>query len=614
MSDDMADDMELPSAVMRHLGEDLDCRPIGGIDNTLQQEGNSVTYLSSLLNSDDNSMSAQETGKVTSREEVPPYPTPDYENPSSNVTPLQTIAITKLPHECVTLETVETINTFDNFIDPSAGGQITISGCGRALDSLLRITSGGAQVQYEIPHGPYKAYEPLQMALRQVYFQLGLECPSAKDLCRIHRDPDHHDALYDLAIESVVPLHQREDILDLNGMVAILRVLAMHGFQFSSQYKPYQLGLVCMENDIMHARIYPRALSQSSETVWLFLQPGSPPYVDGGTWFGICSDHAANALQTPTRSAGTSTTFEQFLPSAERNQIGFSSGQSEMILSSLTPPMTSAPNKKGRSAKRRLEDPSPTKAQSKRAKTTSTEVGKRTTAIQIRQLRNELPSNWTPAQILSQQGDILHYNNLLRVAIWYGNKEIFDRLNDMCTHERKTPYKALSAITKRIGVAVRHLADQHGAPHDLLRSAFNAKRTDNNISTRDIADKLDSAQAQQLNHHRWSIETALDKIWSNSPDSGLAKAREMAPPVIQMFPPNMESLASVENGESNLGPPDAPSDPSNQFPAGGVHCNGGVWTYSQPRSDFEDAIIAMHLDLNRRSTGDLKCVSEASTG
>lgn len=408
-------------------------------------------------------------------------------------------------------DVIETIKHFPSFIDINSQ-DIAIAGHPSTLERLALALSNMAKVQMVYTNDPYNAYLPLQIALRQLYFHMNMadKCPSALELFTLHRSPSYQYWLEKVAFEAGTPVSPTGGCLDLNSMIALLRLLALRDYEDGEKEIVYQLGLLTFVDGLFHARIYPMNVPDATGTAWLYFGPN--PSNGNGTneWFGLCSEQAFIVQDGQMGEVFLQQKTDVPLIIQPSEHLDRRPGPLSI------PPRESVSRSRSTSTKRKL-DAEATLGDAVRKK--------RKTASQIQELHNEFHASYTPTQILDKTGDVLHYNNLLRVAVWFGNNDIFQRLNAIRLNQGKEPYTALSAITKRIGVACKYLAEEHDLDSKILRTAFNAKRAENKISIRDTA----SSDLNISDEDGRKVFAALDKILSASAHSGLIKYRDMKP-------------------------------------------------------------------------------------
>lgn len=409
-----------------------------------------------------------------------------------------------IPAVRVLADTVGTVRAYPNFID-ELGDTVNIFGQKGVLDMLEAATVNGARVQESVCQSKL-IYEAIHRGLLQIYHNRGMPCPTLQDIAHIHSDPARRDMLRAVEADGCAPKQLPDEDAGLHRILAILRMLSMIDFQKTNKYVPYQLGILSYKNCFLRASVFPKFVSKDVETVWLYLKPGLSHDPEASTWHGICSDHAIKASKPATTT--------KFVTSN---------------------PAVLGPKKKGARVAKSTRTAHAGKTTNKKA----TSDGKRETAIQILLLRNEFPPHITPEQILGAQGDILHYNNLLRAAIWYSNKEIFRALNNTRAQENKASANALSAITKRIKVAIHYLADDQGVSREALRTVFNEKRGDNRIPTRDM-DPTDDGAVQSGHSPQWKVDQTLEMIVSGSKHSGLVRWRDIPAPVVRTSMPKRQ--------------------------------------------------------------------------
>ncbi|KAF1345193.1 hypothetical protein BDV97DRAFT_42881 [Delphinella strobiligena] len=432
-------------------------------------------------------------------------------------------------------DAIETIKQFPSFIDTNSQ-DVAIAGHMSALESFALAMSSMAKVQIISTNDPYNAYLPLQIALRQLYFDINLpnKCPSALDLCTFHRSPRHEYLLKTVALKAGTPLPPTAACLDLNSMTALLRLLASRDNKDGEKKVFYQLGLLTFQNGVFHARIYPMNIPDATGTAWLYFGPNLSMVNGTNEWFGLCSEEAFMVQDNRTSEVLLQQTND-VTPIISPSQHLDRRARPLSI-----PPRESVSRPRSTSTKRKANA---------EATLDDTIRKKRKTASQIQELHNEFPASRTPTQILDEKGDTLHYNNLLRVAVWFGNNDIFQRLNAIRRNKGKEPYTALSAITKRIGVACKYLADEHDLDPTILRTAFNAKRAENKISIRDTA----SSDLNISDEDGGKVFAALGKILSASAHSGLIKYRDMKPILSTHTPRSPKTTITNPGSEIVLG-------------------------------------------------------------
>ena len=432
-------------------------------------------------------------------------------------------------HPCIQATTIVQI---PNFLETHPHS-LAVAGNQTDLSILKADVFNGNKVRREHSLGPYHGYIPLQDALRQVCLQSGVECPSLAGLCHLHRNStEYQDYLEIMSVLTQKKVITHPNKLDLTSISAIIDLLSLEHETRTGRHTRYQLGIISLEEQVVYARIHPFTMPAATGTVWMLYDPY---WTRWEKWFGLCSDDAyfTGSSIPSTRVQAKEKDTEIPEPHRQNRQLD---------------PIA-------RSKKRKtVTDQDNAHSQDDRPRKV------RATASQIRDLREELPSHYTPNQILDQvETNEPHYNNLLRVAIWFSNKDIFDRLNAARRLRGKGPYKALSAITKRIGVACKYFAQMHGLPIYLLRGAFNNLRTANNISTRENGS---FAFTEQTVWWQDRVNAALNMLHSSSPDAGLVHPRDMSPST-----PRMRSMSRLGCEEQVYRDPvDVPSYASDGAP------------------------------------------------
>lgn len=415
----------------------------------------------------------------------------------------------------------KTICTFPDFIASTPSG-LDIVGTRKELSTLTNTLQRGLhtgdaahQLHENGGHNVYVAYEALQYALCQAFFEAGIPypAPSAEELYHIHLSQAYHAECQKLARKQDFDLHNRPDLTDatmltVNAMVPLINaVVERQRMHIDGPSPIIQLGILYREEVLFHTRLIHSTDDDASATAWLLYQDdGSFPInAYTGMWFGLCCQPALDQQAARLRDM-------------QRNIPGRKIGKSPKP----------KPKRPSRSA-----DPATLQKRRKRKVETMNDglstPKKRKTARQVLALHDELPADVSPYEIFSYPKDVLNYNNLLRVAIWYSNKDIHDRLNYLLIQGNQSISKALSAMTKRITSACKHLAEEHGIPLRIFRDAYDDLRKANGIITRNKTEKDDEQIAQPVDAtvYAQQIESALAKVRSHSATAGLIVWREI---------------------------------------------------------------------------------------
>lgn len=391
----------------------------------------------------------------------------------------------------------KTILHFPDFILGTKINELAIMGTDQVLSSLRAAVQAGACVQRGFRHGAYEAYGPLQLAIHGMYEQLGMPVasPSAMTLCEMHLGPDFNmishekfpgwePRVYSITLDmsQSVDRYQEYRTVCLKTMTVLLEMLAAQDRESGMYYASYQLGVVAENLGVTQASIFPAEQSNTSATAWLFHTSSDAT----GNWFGISRETQPLVKVQPRQAR------------LEWSDVPSTSHP----MTPLSEPTKSTFDKRKR---KREPDESPSEGQ------------KRRTAQPVLEMRRQLPASLSPDQIFENHADKLSYHNLLRVALWYSNIDIHNRIRK----HAKDPSKAgaLSAVAKRIGVAIDHLAELFLIPKEALRKEFDDRRKENGINARGKPESEQCLLDQQF--YRLDIEDALATVRSASRTSGL---------------------------------------------------------------------------------------------
>ncbi|GAB7354623.1 hypothetical protein MBLNU459_g5059t1 [Dothideomycetes sp. NU459] len=426
----------------------------------------------------------------------------------------------------------KTIVNFPDFIFGTTISELAILGTSLVLQSLRSMTDTGARVQRSLVHEKYGAYKPLQTAIHGMYEMLGLplESPSAMSLYKMHSSPDFIRTGQQMTLQGKLrsTLHVPETSPDTNAllgpqaisvevMAVLVEMLASQDQHAIAPGAHYQLGIITVIPGTVHASIYPLEFSSTTAIAWLFCERATGPD-NTDNWCGIARD-MPNEIDEhehgPVFSYSGHLLLGLSTPSPDRNKVRDkvpSTHSAEQLLVTPPPPCRRKNATFNEKRKRRREpvDDSPGEGQ------------KRKTAAPILEMRQQLPAALSPDRIFGDHADKLSYNNLLRVALWYSNTDIHAQIKKQARDQGKTELGALSAVAKRIGVAIDHLADLFDIPKEMFRERFDAERRANGINVR-----VKTKSEQRVSYQN-RIEAALSTVQSSSRSSGLCGSSNMA--------------------------------------------------------------------------------------
>ncbi|KAH0293832.1 hypothetical protein KCU62_g995, partial [Aureobasidium sp. EXF-3399] len=361
------------------------------------------------------------------------------------------------------------VHTFVDFVTPNYNATIPILGKRGALDALNRTLCAGYYAQTMSLDNEHPAYDPLVVALNTICADKNMPLITTSDLYTLQ----FRRGLTSFA-KNFIKANHAQDLINLDNLFNPQgtfteddMALMTAAFAASSGCGNIGLGVVTLVNgQSVRAFHYPDPDTSPPPdyTAWIIADFRAGDAAFYGVGRKVVQQHHSVVEQEEGRGDTIDDAMEDDGDDAddENNQVP-----------STTP---------------------------------------RKTATRVLQQQIPLPANLTAEDILHHHKSRLQYNNILKVALLFSNKEIADQCkSDLLPKDQRLCHA--SAVVKRINTAINWIEDQFEIDTDAFRTAFDQERRNKDIPARGKDEVSDEVLA--LNSSK--IDAAMSWVKSGGP-------------------------------------------------------------------------------------------------
>lgn len=367
---------------------------------------------------------------------------------------------------------------FRDFVTPDSYATIPILGKRSALDALNDTVSAGFHAQSMSFDNEYPAYGPLVVAINAICDVRKMTPITASELYALQSLPG-----FTSFAKNFVKTHHAQDLINLDNFVNPQgtfteddMALMTAAFAASSGYGNIGLGFVTLvKGQSVKAFHYPESSQPPTYTAWIIVDCRAKDPV----FYGI----GRKAIQ---HEGAVQDTFEDDDDDEEDNQVP-----------------TTTPRK---------------------------------TATRVLQQQVPLPAGLTAQDILHHHKDRLQYNNVLKVALDFSNKEIADKCKSELLPKDQRLCHA-SAVVKRINTAINWIEGQFEMDKNAFRTTFDQERRAKGLSARgkdEVSDEVLAANSSKINAAMAWVKAGGPRSTQNdapSPYDANASTTSVADPV-----------------------------------------------------------------------------------
>lgn len=348
------------------------------------------------------------------------------------------------------------VYTFRDFITPNYHATIPILGKRGALDALNRTLSAGYHAQSMNLDNEYPAYGPLVVALNTICAERNMPLITASELHALQSLPGFAPfAKNFIKTNQAQHLCNLENFLDSQGSFTEDDMALMTAaFAASSGYGNIGLGFVTVVNgQSVKAFHYPDSNQPLDYTAWIVADFRAKDVV----FYGVGKEAVQQHSPIVAREEGRGDSMEGAGEDAMEDDADNENNQ----VPSITP---------------------------------------RKTATRVLLQQVPLPANLTAEDILHHHKSRLQYNNVLKVALVFSNKEIADECkSDLLPKDQRLCHA--SAVVKRINTAINWIEDQFEIDNNAFRTTFDQERRTKGIPARgkdEVSDDVLTANSSKV--------------------------------------------------------------------------------------------------------------------
>lgn len=353
------------------------------------------------------------------------------------------------------------VQTFRDFVTPNHHATIPVLGKRSALEALNRTLSAGHHAQFTSPDNKHPAYNPLVVALNTICTERNMPLITGSDLYSLQSIPEFASfAKNFIKTNHAQHLFNVDNFLSTQGtFTEDHMVLMTAAFAASSGYGDIGLGIVTLVNgQAVKAFHYPESNRLPDYTTWIIADFRG----DDAAYYGIGQEAVQQQHHVDDQEESRADAIDDDADDEE-----------DIRVPSTTPRKTAA----------------------------------RVLAQQI-----PLPPHLTAEDILQHHKSRLQYNNVLKVALLFSNKEIADQCkSDLLPKDQRLCHA--SAVVKRINTAINWIKDQFEIDNSAFRAIFDQERRNKGITARgtdEVSDDILTANSSK-------VDAAMEWIKAGGP-------------------------------------------------------------------------------------------------
>lgn len=348
------------------------------------------------------------------------------------------------------------VYTFRDFVTPNYHATIPILGKRSALDALNRTLSADCHAQPMSLDSECPAYSPLVVAINTICVERNMPPITASELYALQSLPG-----FASFAKNFIKNNHAQDLINLDNLfnpqgtfteddMALMTAV----FAASSGYGNIGLGIVTLINgQSVRAFHYPESSQPPDYTAWIIADCRAKDAV----FYGI----GRKAIQQQQVVMYQEQSHADAAEGAVQDAFEDDADDEDNRVPSITP---------------------------------------RKTATRVLQQQVPLPAGLTAQDILHHHKSRLQYNNILKVALLFSNKEIADQCkSDLLPKDQRLCHA--SAVVKRINTAINWIEDQFEIGNSAFRTAFDQERRTKDISTRckdEVSDDVLAANSSKI--------------------------------------------------------------------------------------------------------------------
>jgi hypothetical protein len=342
------------------------------------------------------------------------------------------------------------VHTFKDFVTANHHTTIPVLGKRSALEALNRTLSAGHHAQSANPDNKHPAYDPLVVALNTICTERKMPLITGSDLYSLQFIPE-----FASFAKNFIKTNHAQHLFNVDNFFSSQgtftedhMVLMTAAFAASSGYGDIGLGIVTLVNgQAVKAFHYPESNRLPDYTAWIIADFRG----NDAAYYGIGQE----AVQQQQHHFN-----DQEESYADANDDD-ADDEGDIRVPSTTPRKTAA----------------------------------RVLAQQI-----PLPAHLTADDILQHHKSRLQYNNVLKVALLFSNKEIADQFkSDLLPKDQRLCHA--SAVVKRVNTAINWIEDQFEIDNSAFRAVFDQERRNKGIAARgkdEVSDEILTANSSKV--------------------------------------------------------------------------------------------------------------------
>jgi len=347
------------------------------------------------------------------------------------------------------------VHTFVDFVTPNPNATIPIIGKRGALEALDRTLCAGYYAQTKNTDNEHPAYNPLVVALNTICVERNMPSPTASELYALQFMPG-----FTSFAKQFVKTNHAQDLINLDNLFIPQgtfteddMALMTAAFAASSGCGNMVLGVVTLVNgQPVKAFHYPDTDHPPEYTAWIIADFRGKDAVFHGVGREVVQQHRPVVEQEKGRRHTIDCTMQD---------NGHDADDEDNQVPSTTP---------------------------------------RKTATRVLQQQIPLPAGLSAEDILHHHKSRLQYNNILKVALLFSNKEIVDQCkSDLLPKDQRLCHA--SAVVKRINTAINWIEDQFDIDTNAFRTAFDQERRTKDIPARgkdEVSDAILAANSSEI--------------------------------------------------------------------------------------------------------------------